>query len=75
MSKRRIVVMPGDGIGKVVLPQALRVLEAAGFSAEWISAGIGWEHWVEKGNPLPEETLDLIAEHKVALFGAITSKP
>jgi len=75
MSKRRIVVMPGDGIGKVVLPEALRVLEAAGFSAEWISAGIGWEHWVEKGNPLPEETLDLIAEHKVALFGAITSKP
>ncbi len=75
MSKRRIVVMPGDGIGKVVLPQALRVLEAAGFTAEWISAGIGWEHWVEKGNPLPEETLDLIAEHKVALFGAITSKP
>ena len=75
MSKRRIVVLPGDGIGKVVLPQALRVLEAAGFTAEWISAGIGWEHWVEKGNPLPEETLDLIAEHKVALFGAITSKP
>ena len=75
MSKRRIVVMPGDGIGKVVLPEALRVLEAAGFSAEWIEAGIGWEHWVEKGNPLPEETLELIAEHKVALFGAITSKP
>ena len=67
--------MPGDGIGKVVLPEALRVLDAAGFTAEWISAGIGWEHWVEKGNPLPEETLELIAEHKVALFGAITSKP
>jgi 3-isopropylmalate dehydrogenase len=75
MAKRSVVVMPGDGIGKVVLPEALRVLEAAGFSAEWISAGIGWEHWVEKGNPLPEETLELIAEHKVALFGAITSKP
>ena len=75
MAKRSVVVMPGDGIGKVVLPEALRVLEAAGFSAEWIEAGIGWEHWVEKGNPLPEETLELIAEHKVALFGAITSKP
>jgi 3-isopropylmalate dehydrogenase len=75
MSKRTIVVMPGDGIGNVVLPEALRVLEAAGFEADWVSAGIGWEHWVEEGNPLPEKTVELIAEHKVALFGAITSKP
>ena len=75
MSKRKIVVMPGDGIGDVVLPEALRVLEAAGFEADWITAGIGWEHWVKEGNPLPEETVELIAEHKVALFGAITSKP
>jgi len=75
MARRSVVVMPGDGIGKVVLPEALRVLEAAGFTADWISAGIGWEYWVENGNPLPEETVELIAEHKVALFGAITSKP
>jgi 3-isopropylmalate dehydrogenase len=75
MAKRSIVVMPGDGIGNVVLPEAVRVLEAAGFEADWVSAGIGWEHWVTEGNPLPEETVDLIAEHKVALFGAITSKP
>jgi 3-isopropylmalate dehydrogenase len=75
MSKRKIVVMPGDGIGNVVLPEALRVLESAGFEADWISAGIGWEHWIEEGNPLPERTVELIAEHKVALFGAITSKP
>ena len=75
MAKRSVVVMPGDGIGNVVLPEALRVIEAAGFEADWIPAGIGWEHWVKEGNPLPEATVDLIAEHKVALFGAITSKP
>ncbi len=75
MTKRSVVVMPGDGIGNVVLPEALRVLEAAGFEAEWVAAGIGWQHWVEEGNPLPEETIELIARHKVALFGAITSKP
>jgi len=75
MGKRSVVVMPGDGIGNVVLPEALRVLEAAGFDADWIHAGIGWQHWVEAGNPLPEETVELIAEHRVALFGAITSKP
>jgi 3-isopropylmalate dehydrogenase len=75
MAKRSVVVMPGDGIGNVVLPEALRVLEAAGFEADWVEAGIGWEHWIEEGNPLPERTVELIAEHKVALFGAITSKP
>ena len=75
MARRTVVVMPGDGIGKVVLPESLRVLEAAGFDADYVEAGIGWEHWVEEGNPLPDETVELIAEHKVALFGAITSKP
>jgi isocitrate dehydrogenase (NAD+) len=75
MAKRSVVVMPGDGIGNVVLPEALRVLEAAGFEADWVEAGIGWQHWVDEGNPLPEQTVELIAEHKVALFGAITSKP
>ncbi len=75
MSRRTVVVMPGDGIGKVVLPEALKVLDAVGFGADYVEAGIGWEHWVREGNPLPERTVELIAEHKVALFGAITSKP
>jgi len=75
MARRNVVVMPGDGIGQVVLPESVRVLEAAGFEANWIPADIGWEFWMTEGNPLPQRTIDLIAEHKVALFGAITSKP
>jgi 3-isopropylmalate dehydrogenase len=75
MGRRSVVVMPGDGIGQVVLPEAVRVLEAAGFEANWVPADIGWEFWKTEGNPLPQRTIDLIAEHKVALFGAITSKP
>jgi 3-isopropylmalate dehydrogenase len=70
-----VVALPGDGIGKVVLPEAVRVLDAVGFEAEYVEAGIGWDYWVNEGNPLPESTVELIAEHKVALFGAITSKP
>ena len=31
MGKRTVVAMPGDGIGKVVLDEAIRVLESAGF--------------------------------------------
>lgn len=75
MARRTVVTMPGDGIGNTVLPEALRVLDAVGFEADYVEAGIGWKHWVEEGNPLPERTVELLAEHKVGLFGAITSKP
>jgi len=43
MSKRTIVTMPGDGIGRVVLEETLRVLEAAGFEADYVDGDIGWE--------------------------------
>ncbi len=75
MTKRTIVKMPGDGIGGVVLEQAIRVLDAAGLEAEYVEGDIGWEFWKKEGNPLPQRTIDLIEKHKVALFGAITSKP
>ena len=75
MTKRTIVSMPGDGIGKTVLPEAIRVLDAVGFDAEYVHADIGWDFWCTEGNPLPQRTLDLLDKHKVGLFGAITSKP
>lgn len=75
MEKRTIVTMPGDGIGRVVLEETLRVLAAAGFEADYVEGDIGWEFWKKEGNPLPQRTIDLIAKHKIALFGAITSKP
>jgi len=75
MAKRTIVTMPGDGIGKVVLDEALRVLDAAGFDAEYVHGDIGWEFWCKEGNPFPDRTQKLLEEHKIGLFGAITSKP
>lgn len=75
MSKRTIVSMPGDGIGNAVLPEAIRVLDAAGFEADYVHADIGWEFWRKEGNPLPQRTIDLLEKHKIGLFGAITSKP
>ena len=75
MSKRVVVAMPGDGIGKVVLPEAIRVLEAAGFEAEYIHGDIGWDFWIKEGNALPDRTIQLLEKHKLGLFGAITSKP
>jgi len=75
MEKRKIVTLPGDGIGVIVLEQAIRVLDAAGFNAEYVYGDIGWEFWRKEGNPLPERTLELLKKHRIALFGAITSKP
>jgi isocitrate dehydrogenase (NAD+) len=75
MAKHTVVVMPGDGIGQVVLPEALRVLDKVGFDAEYVHGDIGWEFWRHEGNALPERTVALLEEHRLGLFGAITSKP
>jgi isocitrate dehydrogenase (NAD+) len=75
MVKKTIVSLPGDGIGKIVLKEAIRVLDSAGFKADYVEGDIGWEFWKKQGNPLPEHTIRLLEQHKIGLFGAITSKP
>ncbi len=75
MAKHTVVAMPGDGIGKTVLPEAIRVLEAVDFDADYVDAEIGWDCWINTGNPLPEATIELLKKHRLGLFGAITSKP
>jgi isocitrate/isopropylmalate dehydrogenase len=75
MSRKTIVVMPGDGIGRVVMQEALRVLEAAGFEADYKEGDIGWDFWCKEGNALPDRTIKLLEQYKIGLFGAITSKP
>ncbi len=74
MARYTVVTMPGDGIGKVVLDDSLRVLDAVDFEAGYVHADIGWEFWIKEGNPLPQRTLDLLEEHHLGLFGAITSQ-
>ncbi len=77
MSKYKIAILPGDGIGKDTIEAAINVLDAVGFSekAEYTYGDIGWEFWVKEGNPLPDRTIDLLKGSTCSLFGAITSKP
>jgi len=75
MAKHTVVSMPGDGIGNQVLPEAIRVLDAVGFQAEYMHGDIGWEFWKSEGNALPDRTVALLEKHKLGLFGAIMSKP
>jgi isocitrate dehydrogenase (NAD+) len=75
MAKRTIVAMPGDGIGKHVLDECIRVLDAGGFETDYDNRDMGWEFCCKEGNPLTDRTIKLFEEHKTGLFGAITSKP
>src|SRR5439155_15583079 len=74
-AKHKRVTMPGYGITNQVLTEALRVLKAVGFDADYMHTDIGWECWRNEGNALPQRTIDLLSKHKLGLFGAITSKP
>jgi isocitrate/isopropylmalate dehydrogenase len=75
MSKYRIAVLPGDGVGKDVMDAAHIILKTINLDAEYIPGDIGWEFWRKEGNPLPDRTLSLLKETDCCLFGAITSKP
>jgi len=75
MSKYKIAVLPGDGVGKDVIEAAMIVLDKINLDAEYINGDIGWEFWCREGDPLPPRTIELMQNTDACLFGAITSKP
>jgi isocitrate/isopropylmalate dehydrogenase len=75
MSKYRIALMPGDGIGNDVMDAAKIVLDRIALDAEYVPADIGWEFWRTEGEPLPGRTVDVLKSCDCTLFAAITSKP
>jgi len=75
MSKYKIAVLPGDGVGKEVIEAAMIVLEKMNLDAEYVYGDIGWEFWSQEGNPLPDRTIEMLKGTDACLFGAITSKP
>ena len=64
-----IAVIPGDGIGREVVPATRRVLEAVA-DFEFVEGEAGDAVAEERGTPLPEETYDLAAGADATLFGA-----
>ncbi|MBI3375307.1 MAG: 3-isopropylmalate dehydrogenase [Betaproteobacteria bacterium] len=68
----KIAVLPGDGIGKEVTAQAVKVLKAVlGNAAEFTEAPIGGEGVKAAGVPLPRATLELARRSDAILFGAV----
>jgi 3-isopropylmalate dehydrogenase len=75
MAKKKIAVLPGDGIGNDVMEAAFIVLEQLKPDIEYEWGDIGWEFWKAEGDPLPDRTIELLRRTDACLFGAITSKP
>ena len=71
----QIAVLPGDGIGPEVMPEALKVIEAArtrfGFELTFKSADVGGIAIDRHGSALPEETLAICEASGAILFGSV----
>jgi tartrate dehydrogenase/decarboxylase/D-malate dehydrogenase len=71
----RIAVIPGDGIGKEVVPEGMRVLEAAGrrfgFDLEWTTFDWSCERYAKTGSMMPEDGLEQLRKFEAIFLGAV----
>ncbi len=75
MRKFRIAVIPGDGIGKEVVPEGIRVLEVVGrkygISFQWDEFPWSCETYLKTGRMMPEDGLTTIRNHDAIFLGAV----
>ena len=69
----KVVLIPGDGIGVEITNSVVSILERAGAEVDWIEKSAGLKAHQDTGNPLPEDTVDAIREHRIALKGPLTT--
>jgi tartrate dehydrogenase/decarboxylase/D-malate dehydrogenase len=75
MTKYKIATIPGDGIGKEVVPEGIRVLEAAGakfgFEFQWDHFPWSCEEYTKTGKMMPDDGLAQIRNHDAIFLGAV----
>ncbi|TDB56087.1 isocitrate/isopropylmalate dehydrogenase family protein [Photorhabdus luminescens] len=71
---KKILILPGDGIGQEVCDAALPVFQALNLPVTLEIGDIGWTCWEREGDPVPASTWEKIASVDAVLLGAITSK-
>ncbi|MGI8854618.1 MAG: isocitrate/isopropylmalate dehydrogenase family protein [Thermomicrobiales bacterium] len=71
----RIVIIPGDGIGREVIPAVGDVLRTLVPSARFVEAEAGFGAYERYGTPLPDATLAACRDADAILFGAVTTPP
>jgi tartrate dehydrogenase/decarboxylase / D-malate dehydrogenase len=71
----RVAIIPGDGIGKEVVPEGMRVLEAAsarfGFALEWKTYDWSCENYTRTGRMMPEDGLEELKGFDAIYLGAV----
>ncbi len=72
---KKVLVLPGDGIGQEIVAEAIKVLEwlrrEAGLALELEQGLVGGSAYDATGTPLPEATLSLASEADAVLLGAV----
>ena len=75
MPAHRIAVMPGDGIGKEVMPEGQRVLEAAAkkFGIEFAFTHFDWssDYYARHGRMMPEDWFEQLRGFEAIYYGAV----
>ncbi|MCF8083638.1 MAG: tartrate dehydrogenase [Deltaproteobacteria bacterium] len=77
MTVHRIAVIPGDGIGKEVVIEGIRVLEAVGRAFEiqftWDTFNWGCENFLHTGLMMPDDGIEQLREYEAIFLGAVGS--
>jgi len=73
MSKRKITLIPGDGIGPEVSLATQRCIEASGVAVDWETVQAGSDIMEKAGTPLPDSVLESVRRNRVAIKGPITT--
>jgi len=75
MAKHSIAVIPGDGIGKEVIPEGVRVLEKVAsrhqVDISWKEFDWSCEHYLKTGTMMPDDGIEQLAKHDAIYLGAV----
>jgi tartrate dehydrogenase/decarboxylase / D-malate dehydrogenase len=75
VTQHKIAVIAGDGIGKEVMPEGIRVVEVAaakfGLSFQWDEKDWSCDYYLKHGRMMPEDGLDQIKGHDAVFLGAV----
>jgi len=75
MAKHSIALIPGDGIGKEVIPEGVRVLEKVAsrhqVDISWKEFDWSCEHYLKTGTMMPDDGIEQLAEHDAIYLGAV----
>ena len=70
-----VAVIPGDGIGKEVMPEGMRVLEAAGakhdLDFDWTEFDWSCETYLNTGRMMPADGIEQLGTFDAIYLGAV----